>query len=158
MKNIKFISVAIFVVILLSSCGFAPLNQKNSEMIYVRNINIVGDQRVAYLLKNNIFFSSDANSINKYDAEIIVSKQKDNKIKDKTGKVTRYNISIVVVLELKRIDDSKKFSKTFTRSGDYDVAKIHSDTINNETNTVKNIIGQLSEDINNFINLSLRSR
>ena len=158
MKNIKIISVAIFVVILLSSCGFAPLNQKNSEMIYVRNINIVGDQRVAYLLKNNIFFSSDASSVNRYDVEISVRKQKDNKIKDETGKVTRYNLSIFVKLELKKTDDSKKLTKTFTRSEDYDVGKVHSDTINNENSAVKNIINQLSEDINNFINLSIRTK
>ena len=56
------------------------------------------------------------------------------------------------------LDTNKKLQKQFTRTLDYDVAKIHSDTINNENSAVKDITQQISNDIDNFINLMMRNR
>ena len=44
------------------------------------------------------------------------------------------------------------------RNTDYNVANIHSDTINNENNATKNITQQLSDDITNYIILTMRNR
>ena len=56
-----------------------------------------------------------------------------------SGKITRYELSITVSLELTNLDDNIKINKSFVRSGDYNVAVIHSDTINNEKNLTKNL-------------------
>ena len=154
MKNGKITSILIF--LLLSSCGFKPMHQKNNNLIYFNKIVISGDKRIGYSLKNNISLISDENSKNNYNAEIKLTKQRKIKIKEINGKVTRYNINLSALLKLTNNKNRKEIQKTFNRNADYDVATIHSDTINNENNATKNLTQQISTEIINFINLSMR--
>ena len=139
------------------SCGFKKIDRKNNNTINIQNINIAGEQRIAFKLKNNISLIYNKKSENTYNAEIQIEKNKISKIKDKTGKTTRYNLSVSANLELINLKDNTKISRVFERSSNYQVAAIHSDTINNENNAVKNIIEQLSEDIRTFITIGLRN-
>ena len=151
-KNILIISLPLFIL----ACGFKPINQIKNKVIHIQNIDIIGDQRIAYLLKNNLLLISNINSENKYNSKINILKKKNNKIKNKKGKVTRYNLAISVNLRLININNNKEIQKSFSRNEDFEVAKIHSDTIGNEKSTTENLARQLSEDISNFINLSMR--
>ena len=153
-KNIKIITIFIF-SILLVSCGYKKNNQKNTS-IYIQKINIVGDKRIGYLLKNNILLISNKNGQN-YEIEIEIEKNKKGKIKKSSGKFTRYTINVKTKVILKSINNLGNFNKLFTISGDYDVALSHSDTINNENITTKNIIDQLSDDILYFIKFSIKN-
>ena len=143
---------------LLTSCGFKKTNQKNSDIIHLQNITVTGEERVGYSLKNNIFLISSINSGNKYDLEIEIIIKKIDKIKDRTGKVTRYNLEISAYLQLINIDNKKNLQRTFIRNGNYIVASNHTDTINNEKQATKNITKQLSDDIISFISLSMINR
>ena len=154
MKNGKITSILIF--LLLSSCGFKPMHQKNNNLIYFNKIVISGDKRIGYSLKNNISLISDENSKNNYNAEIKLTKQRKIRIKEISGKVTRYNINLSALLRLTNNKNRKEIQKTFNRNADYDVATIHSNTINNENNATKNLTQQISTDVINFINLSMR--
>jgi len=154
-NNIKIIFI-LAVSLIVSSCGFEQINQKSNNIIYIQNFNAVGEARIAYTLKNDILLMSNNNSKNKYDAEITLQKKKKYKIKDQTGKITRYNLSVQVNLKLTNLDNERIIQKTFEKNSDYDVAAIHSDTIKNETNATKNTTQMLSSDIVNFITLSMR--
>jgi|TARA_B110000914_G_scaffold174715_1_gene155825 hypothetical protein len=156
-KNIKIILI-LFLPIFFLACGFKPINQKDINLIYIQNIDISGTQRIAYSLKNNILLISNSDSINKYDIGIKISEEKNNKIKDKTGKVTRYGLLISTEVELTNLRNNNKIQKTFIREGDYNVAPIHSNTISNEKNAIKIIIQQLSEDIVRYISISMRNK
>ncbi|MDC0449328.1 hypothetical protein OAL70_00415 [Pelagibacteraceae bacterium] len=156
MKNTKIIFILTF--FLLSSCGFKPINEKNSSLIYFNNIIVSGDKRISYNLKNNILLISDDSSKNNYDAEIKLTKTKKNKIKDISGKVTRYNVNLSALMKLTNNKNKKEIQKTFSKDADFDVAKIHSNTINNESNVTKNLTQQISTDIINFISLAMRNK
>tara|TARA_B110000967_G_C18778626_1_gene507028 strand:- start:205 stop:666 length:462 start_codon:yes stop_codon:yes gene_type:complete len=147
-KNIKIISILACSMLLLS-CGFKQIQGK--KKIQIQNINISGENRIAYVLKNNISLMSDNNSKNKYDVEINIKKEKKNKIKDLAGKVIRYELFIEADFKLTDLNDNKIIQKKFIKNSDYTVGSSHSGTIDNERNATKNIIRQLSEDINNFI-------
>jgi len=147
-KNIKIISILACSMLLLS-CGFKQIQGK--KKIQIQNINISGENRIAYVLKNNISLMSDNNSKNKYDVEINIKKEKKNKIKDLAGKVIRYELFIEADFKLTDLNDNKIIQKKFIKTSDYTVGSSHSGTIDNERNATKNIIRQLSEDINNFI-------
>ncbi|MDC6482259.1 LPS assembly lipoprotein LptE, partial [Pelagibacteraceae bacterium] len=133
-------------------------NNMNSQLIHIQNLNISGEQKVSYLLKNNILLISNSESKNKYNVDLTIDKQKNSKIKNKSGKITRYNLSLSVNLKLTNIEDEKLIQKTFLKSVDYEVAEIHSNTIRNENNAIKSATQQISDDIINLINLSLRQR
>jgi hypothetical protein len=154
-KYFKIIFVLVMSLVLMS-CGFKKINQKANNLIYVQNINITGDKRFAYILKNNIFLISNKNSNRKYDVRIKIEKIKTNKIKNKAGKVTRYNLNIITNLSLINIDNKKTIKKKIERNRDYEIGPNHSDTIKNEKYISSSIYEQLSGDIVNFITLSMR--
>ena len=156
-KNTKNILI-ILISVLLLSCGFKPVKQKSINQIYLQSLNIVGEQRIAFLLKNNILLISDKNSKNAYEGVIKLTKQKNSKIKDSTGSTSRYSITLSAYLELTNLKNKNRIQKSFVRNTDYNVANIHSDTINNENNATKNITQQLSDDITNYIILTMRNR
>jgi hypothetical protein len=153
-KKITILSI-LTLLVLLTSCGYKKVNQKDNDLIHIQNINVTGEQRIAYTLKNNILLISNLNSKNKYDAELEIKKIKTDKNKDKTGKVTRFNLSISAALLLKNSNNSQEITKYFVQNQDYDLGVNHSDTINAENNTTKNIIQKLSDDITNFITLRM---
>ena len=106
---------------------------------------------MSYMLKNNIFLISKKEAEKKYKLKIELTRERKGKIKSKTGKITRYNINVALNLTMENIDTQEIISKRFSRNDDYDVAKIHSDTIHNEANIAENIVKKLSDDIVNFI-------
>ena len=82
---------------------------------------------------------------------MIIQTSKSNKIKNKKGKVSRYDFNINGNLILKNIRTKEIIKKSFSRNTDYAVGINHSDTINNERNASKILVERLSEQITNFI-------
>ena len=153
-KKIKNILSVTILSLFVFSCGFKPINQRDNKLIYFKNINIVGEQRVSYLIKNNLLLISDNDSENKYNVLVTITKDKNSKIKNTAGRVTRYTLSLKANLELTNLADNNELQKTFVRTADFNVENIHSDTISNQNRVTKNLVQQLSDDITNFISLS----
>ena len=150
MNKCKFF-LSIIVFIILSSCGYSRLNDQSNQIKF-DNIEIIGDKRLSYILKNNLILISkqEANSI--YDLSINLSNSKTSKIKDASGKTIRFNL--ILNGDLKLIDDRNfTYNRLFTVSNDFDVSNNHSDTIRNEKNALQNNINKLSEEITKYIQL-----
>ena len=157
MKNNNKITIILLFLFTLTSCGFKPILQKGSDLVYINDVRVIGEPKIAYSLKNRILLISSDNSINKYDVEIKITKIKNNKIKNQEGKVVRYDMIISADLKLINLDNGKIINKVFVEKKDYNVGNNHSDTINNEKNTIKNIVQRLAENIINFIKLRMRN-
>ena len=138
-------------IIGLSSCGYSRLNDQSNEFKF-NSIEINGDKRLSFILKNNLNLLSKPESKKSYDLLINLTSSKTSKIKDTTGKTTRFNVILNGDLKL---TDNKKVVKniSFTVSNDYDVSNNHSDTIRNEKNSIQNNINSLSEEITKYIQL-----
>ena len=150
MKKIK-ISLYIMIIIGLSSCGYSRLNDQSNEFKF-NSIEINGDKRLSYILKNNLNLLSKPESKKSYDLLINLTSSKTSKIKDTTGKTTRFNV--ILNGDLKLTDNNKVVkNRSFTVSNDYDVSNNHSDTIRNEKNSIQNNIDLLSEEITKYIQL-----
>ena len=150
MKKIK-ISLYIMIIIGLSSCGYSRLNDQSNEFKF-NSIEINGDKRLSFILKNNLNLLSKPESKKSYDILINLTSFKTSKIKDTTGKTTRFNM--VLIGDIKLTDDNKAIkNRSFTVSNDYDVSNNHSDTIRNEKNSIQNNVDSLSEEITKYIQL-----
>ena len=129
MRKIK-ILLYIIIIIGLSSCGYSRLNDQSNEFKF-NSIEINGDKRLSYILKNNLNILSKPESKKSYDLLINLTNSKTSKIKDATGKTTRFNM--VLNGELVLTDDNKVVkNRLFTVNNDYDVSNNHSYTIRNE--------------------------
>ena len=138
-------------IIGLSACGYSRLNDQSNEFKF-NNIEINGDKRLSYILKNNLNLLSKPESKKSYDLLINLTSSKTSKIKDTTGKTTRFNI--VLNGDLKLTDNQKVVkNRSFTVNNDYDVSNNHSYTIRNEKNSIQNNIDLLSEEITKYIRL-----
>ena len=150
MKKLKFLLV-IILLISVNSCGYSRLSDKSNDLKF-NTIEINGDKRLAYTLKNNLNLLSKVESKNTYNLSINLINSKTSRIKDATGKTTRFNL--VLNGDLKLTDNNKVvYNRMFTVSNDYDVSKNHSDTIRNEKNSMQNNINALSEEIAKYIQL-----
>ena len=150
MKKIK-ISLYIMIIIGLSSCGYSRLNDQSNEFKF-NSIEINGDKRLSFILKNNLNLLSNPESKKSYDLLINLTSSKTSKIKDTTGKTSRFNV--ILNGDLKLTDNNKVVkNKSFAVSNDYDVSNNHSDTIRNEKNSIQNNIDSLSEEITKYIQL-----
>ena len=150
MKKIK-ISLYIMIIIGLSSCGYSRLNDQSNEFKF-NSIEINGDKRLSFILKNNLNLLSKPESKKSYDLLINLTSSKTSKIKDTTGKTTRFNV--ILNGDLKLTDNNKVVkNRSFIVSNDYDVSNNHSDTIRNEKNSIQNNIDSLSEEITKYIQL-----
>ena len=150
MKKLKFI-FGIILFISVSACGYSRLNNQSNEL-KLNTIEINGDKRLAYILKNKLTLLSKTESKNTYDLSINLTNSKLSKIKDATGKTTRFNL--VLNGDLKLADSNKiVYSRMFTVNNDYEVSKNHSETIRNEKNSMQNNIDSLSEEIAKYIQL-----
>ena len=145
------ISLYIIIIIGLSSCGYSRLNDQSNEFKF-NTIEINGDKRLSYILKNNLNLLSKPESKKSYDLLINLTNSKTSKIKDATGKTTRFNM--VLNGELVLTDDNKVVkNRLFTVNNDYDVSNNHSDTIRNEKKSIQNNIDSLSAEIAKYIQL-----
>ena len=75
-----------FLSLLLVSCGFKRVDQIKSQ-IYLQNINITGDSRLAYTIKNNIILASTQDAKKKYEVNIDLISTTKEKIKNSAGKL-----------------------------------------------------------------------
>ena len=150
MKKVKFL-LSIILFTILSACGFTKLNEQSNELKF-NNIEINGDKRLSFILKNNLNLLSKEKAINSYDLSINLSSTKTSKIKDRTGKTIRFNLLLNGDLIL--TDNNKVvYNRSFIVSNDYEVSKNHSDTIRNEKNSMQNNIDKLSDEVIKYLQL-----
>ena len=150
MKKLKFL-ISIILIISVSACGYSRLNDQSNELKF-NNIEINGDKRLAYILKNKLALISKTESKNTYNLSINLTNSKSSKIKDTTGKTTRFNLVLNGDLKL-TYSNKVVYNRMFTVNNDYDVSKNHSDTIRNEKNSMQNNINAMSEEITKYIQL-----
>ena len=151
MKILKII-IILLMFLSLNSCGFSKLNDETKNISF-GVINIDGNKRIAYELKNKINLIAKENAERKYDVSIFLSDFRESKIKNVAGKTTRYNSGLSANVKLIDNYNRKEYNRSFNVSSDYDVSKNHSDTIKNEKISLQNNIEKLSEEITKYIQL-----
>lgn len=152
MNNLKILLIASF-FFLLNSCGFKVLNKDDSNSFEINNIEVNGDKRLASTLENNIIIYSKNNSPNQYNLEINIKSFKTSKIKNATGKTTRYSSTLKANVKIYNLNNKQNIDKDFYNTQDFDVGTTHSETLNNEKIAINNSINIISEDITKFIKL-----
>jgi len=158
MKNKLTIIALIFFSLLLISCGYKKIIEKDQGTVTINEIKISGDKRVGYGLKNDILLSSSPGSQNLINIDLDINKVKEIKNKKISGKVEKYNIILKANVKIKNLGNDIMFTRIFSRSVDYEVMNNHSDTISNEKNAVEICASQLSDDIVKFINIYFKTK
>ena len=140
-------------ILFLNSCGYKNLNSERLNNYKIEQLDINGDQKQVYKLKNNIEIYSDQNSTLAYNIKINLITLKESKIKNTAGKTTRYSKILKANMVVTNTNNQNEYKKEFNSVNDYDVGAAHSDTLNNEKNATENNLNYITNEIIRYLKL-----
>jgi len=149
----KKLLIIFFSILFLNSCGYKNLNSEKLNNYKIDQLNIKGNEKIAYKLKNNIEIYSDSYSNLLYDIKIDLITLKESKIKNTAGKTTRYSKILKANMVVTNTNNQNEYKKEFNSINDYDVGATHSDTLNNEKNATENNLNFISNEIIKYLKL-----
>ena len=152
---IKRIVIVFLSLLLLSSCGFRVIDNEKLNNFKVANLEITGDNQIAYHIKNNLLNKGN-NDKQKINLKINIQREKKVKEKNINNEVTKYEI--VIKLDVTYIINlnGKRGQFKVNQSGNYQVESQYSQTLNNEKKLQDTLNTKLSnelrENLSNLIN------
>jgi outer membrane lipopolysaccharide assembly protein LptE/RlpB len=137
-----------FLISFLSGCGFKAYNKLDLIKFNITEIETSGDKRVNYKLKNSILENLKKNNDNN-DYKLSIASTKNRSIKEKNinNQVTKYEINIIVKVQLIDNINKKVLKFQLTEKKEFSATKQHSKLINEEKRVVEQIAEILSEKI-----------
>ena len=140
----------IIAIFLTSSCGFKVINYSDLGNFEISSISATGDNRINFNIKNKLLASSKKGGSL---IEIELSSKKTREIKEKNIKneITKYEVSISIITKFTDTLNNKTHQFKKSLSGDYSVAKIYSQTLNNEKKLLELLTNKITEEILNEI-------
>ena len=150
MKNLKYI----FIFFFLLSCGYTPIYQTDqNSKIRLDIINYSGDKKLGRSITKGIERLKNNKSDNIYDLNLIGSKEESIASKDKKGNISTYKMLIEVDFNLESKENNKIFSKKFIKETTYNSMNNKFELSQYELNLEKNMISQILQDINIYLNI-----
>ena len=107
MKNIF---INLFILIILSNCGFSPIYLKKEMSNYNVEINNVeGDRLINNMISSQLKRNNDEKLENKINIDIFTKYKKTITSKDATGAAASYELSVTTELKASNKNNSKTF-------------------------------------------------
>ena len=138
--------IIIVFVTTLFGCGFELVNQSYFKEYKFIDVNITGEKRIVYLLRNNL---REGNKNASKNIKINLYTNKTKKIREKNiqNEITKYEISIKAEVDFNVLENNKSGKFSILVNSDYNVSERYSDTLNNEKKVLKNLVNDLSDQI-----------
>ena len=150
MKNLKYL----FIFFFLLSCGYTPIYQTDqNSKIRLDIINYSGDKKLGRSITKGIERLKNNKSDNIYDLNLIGTKRESVASKDKKGNISTYKMLIEVDFNLESKENNKIFSKKFIKETTYNSMNNKFELSQYELNLEKNMISQILQDINIYLNI-----
>jgi outer membrane lipopolysaccharide assembly protein LptE/RlpB len=149
----KILLILIFIII--SSCGFKVLNLSEIENYNLVEINLTGEKKINYIIKNNLLQATSKNADNNVSITIDTKKNKTIKEKNIKNEITKYDISIMASVFVKNIYNSEIYNFTISKNGNYAVEDQNSATRNNEKKLITLLSMDLADEILSKTRMSL---
>ena len=112
----------------------------------ILEINVTGDKRVAYLIRNKLNTGNQSGS-KSIKLDINTKKIKNIKEKNIQNEITKYEITISTEISFYLLENGLSGKFSISKNGDYFIEDKYSDTLNNEKKLVKNLVNDISEQI-----------
>ena len=154
MKKIKFLVLNLLILSVLTNCGLKRINNLESQNYSIKNINIDGEKKIGYFIRNELLLSSDSKSKNLINIELLVNKKIEKLEKDISNKVTKYRMSLKVSAKIKNLRKNKTLERTFVQNESYDVKSSHSITLKNEKRAANNLAERISEEFIRYLRVN----
>ena len=138
--------IVIFIALLISGCGFKAVNQEYLNQYKIIELNIKGDARLSYLLKNKLKLNNEK-SDKSIKLNVIIDKTKNIREKNIKNEITKYQISITVKTDYYLIEENKSGNFLLSVTGDHNVGSRNRETLNNEKKLINSLMADISEQL-----------
>ena len=144
-KKIKSLLIYFFLLSLLS-CGFKVVDQNYLANYKITDINVVGDNRISYILKNKLRSSETNNNLKEIKVKININKNKTIKEKNIQNQITKYLIEIRAEVSY-AVENELEGNFIVSESGEFNIANRHTQTLQNEKQLLKILTINIEEKI-----------
>ena len=152
MKKIYSLILSLFLIIFINGCaGYKPLFNSSSLMINIKKHTIEGDQDLGkriYLKLENLLKSKNKKDKKNINLFLDISKNKQPTIKDKSGKITEYKITLNTIIIVKKYETEKLIlNKNISNSINYRVQDQYSKSMIKENKAIEDLINQTYQEV-----------
>ena len=140
MKNIKHITIASLILLLINSCSYQNMNSKDQKKFYIQEFDITGDTRTSFIIQKKIQRFSNKDSNNRIKLSVELDKSKSIEEKNIQNKVTKYRLTLSANVKIIELDSNKEIKRTFSARRIYNVEDNYSATINNSKDANNSLI------------------
>ena len=153
MKKITVIIIALFILKLVSGCtGYKPIfssTNLNFEILYtsIEGYRILGKEIHSKIKR---FLSSKEKNDNNKGVNLYINSEKNkvSTIKDSTGKIKEYKITLNTKIKVNDyLTDKKILDENFTYSISYKVQDNYSETVNFENKSIDDLLNKTFQDL-----------
>ena len=136
-----------FIFLIISSCGFKIENYSKLSNFAINEINLNGDQRINYKLKNGLLFKSNKNSEILLNLTLKTIKTKTIREKNIKNEITKYEINKNVDVQFEKVNSENKKLFTISSSSDFSVDSQYSKTVNKKKKLIEDLNNKISQQI-----------
>ena len=152
MKKIYSLILSLFLIIFINGCaGYKPLFNSSSLMINIKKHTIEGDQDLGkriYLKLENLLKSKNKKDKKNINLFLDISKNKQPTIKDKSGKIVEYKITLNTIIIVKKYETEKLIlNKNISNSINYTVQDQYSQSMIKENKAIEDLINQTYQEV-----------
>ena len=148
-----FITVILFISLI--SCGFKVSNNSSITNFTIENLEVQGDRRINFKLKNDLLALSSPNNKDFIAINLTTKKLKNIKEKNIRNEIVKYQIVLTSTVKFNVNSEDKLYQMEFSVNGDYLASSSYSKTLSNEKKLIDNLTKELSKNIQNKISLRL---
>ena len=147
MGNIKHITIASLILLLINSCSYQNMNSKDQKKFFIQEFDITGDTRTSFVIQKKIQRFSDKDSNNRIKLSVELDKSKSIEEKNIQNKVTTYRLTLSANVKIIELDSNKEIKRTFSARRIYNVEDNYSATINNSKDANNSLIDIIVDEI-----------
>ena len=150
---VKYLKYFLF-FLFLYSCGYTPIYKVNQKSNFGLDVIIFsGDKQIGRKIEKNLEKFRNNETKNIFDVNFVTSKKRQVVTKDKKGDPSSFKLIIEVKLNLINKTNKKTLEKNFIRESTFDSMDNKFELDQYVNNIEKNMIFNISEDMNIFFNI-----
>ena len=152
MRKKIYIYTAIALIIVLSSCGFKPVDKSKFLDFNIVELNTNNNKKINFILRQKIKRAlSNKEAPNQIILTINTNQIRNVNEKNVKNQITKYEISLTAKVDILFLEKNKSKIFEVNDKGVYDIGNTHSDTIKNKKAVEELLAKRISEKIINKI-------
>ena len=153
MKKIAYSIFLFILLIFINGCaGYEPIFSSTNLQFEIADYSIEGNKILGNKIYSKLYSLSkskkDDQNLRSVDLVIKISKDKNATVKDSTGKILQYKITLNMDIKVTDfITKDKILNQVFISSITYKVQNKYSDTVNLENQTIENLLNKTYQEL-----------